>query len=112
MKLCPTCDREFEEDLDACPDDGTPLVTAGRANNPRLPGVKQVSNDAAISVFELDGPRGQRFTLEQPWSVLLLDDQRVIHESTPIQPLAAGGHGHRDTLVITLRANGFLAPAA
>ena len=63
-------------------------------------------------VFDLDGPRGQRFTLEQPWSVLLLDDQRVIHESTPIQPLAAGGHGHRDTLVITLRANGFLAPAA
>ena len=56
-------------------------------------------------VFDADGPNGQRFTLSEPWSVLLLDDPRVIHESTPIQPLAAGGH--RDTLVVTLRAGGF-----
>lgn len=56
-------------------------------------------------VFEADGPNGQRFTLTQPWSVLLLDDARVIHESTPIQPVAAGGH--RDTLVVTCRAGGF-----
>ena len=56
-------------------------------------------------VFEADGPHGQRFTLTEPWSLLLLDDARVIHESTPIQPLASGGH--RDTLVITLRAHGF-----
>jgi hypothetical protein len=58
-------------------------------------------------VFEADGPSGQRFTLSQPWSVLLLDDARVIHESTPIQPLQAGGY--RDTLVVTLRAGGFQA---
>jgi hypothetical protein len=58
-------------------------------------------------VFEAHGPNGQRFTLEQPWSLLLLDDARVIHESTPIQPLQAGGH--RDTLVVTLRAQGFQA---
>ncbi|WOP14391.1 2OG-Fe dioxygenase family protein [Ottowia sp. SB7-C50] len=63
-------------------------------------------------VFELDGPQGQRFTLEQPWSVLLMDDERVIHESTPIQPAEDGGHGHRDTLVVTLRAGGFLDPIA
>ena len=56
-------------------------------------------------VFEATGPAGQRFTLMQPWSLLLLDDERVIHESTPIQPVAA--HGHRDTLVVTLRAGGF-----
>jgi hypothetical protein len=56
-------------------------------------------------VFEAAGPAGQRFTLTEPWSVLLLDDERVIHESTPIQPLA--GAGHRDTLVLTLRAGGF-----
>ena len=61
-------------------------------------------------VFELDGPRGQRFTLDEPWSVLLMDDSRVIHESTPIQPAEAGGAGHRDTLVVTLRAEGFPAP--
>jgi hypothetical protein len=56
-------------------------------------------------VFDAAGPNGQRFTLSQPWSVMLLDDTRVIHESTPIQPLATDGW--RDTLVLTLRAGGF-----
>ncbi len=59
-------------------------------------------------VFAADGPNGQRFTLSEPWSVLLLDDARVIHETTPIQPLQADAPGsHRDTLVITLRAGAF-----
>lgn len=58
-------------------------------------------------VFQAEGPLGQRFTLSEPWSLLLLDDERVIHETTPIQPLASGEKGWRDTLVITLRANGF-----
>ncbi|MBI5278702.1 MAG: 2OG-Fe dioxygenase family protein [Burkholderiales bacterium] len=56
-------------------------------------------------VFQADGPAGQRFTMAEPWSLLLLDDERVIHESTPIQPLQ--GRGHRDTLVLTYRAGGF-----
>ena len=56
-------------------------------------------------VFEADGPSGQRFTLSQSWSLLLLEDARVIHESTPIQPLAQ--HGYRDTLVVTLRSGAF-----
>lgn len=56
-------------------------------------------------VFQSDGPAGQRFTLTEPWSVLLLDDERVVHETTPIQPVE--GVGHRDTLVLTLRAGGF-----
>lgn len=56
-------------------------------------------------VFEADGPNGKRFTMTEPWTLLLLDDARVIHESTPIQPL--GESGHRDTLVLTWRAGGF-----
>lgn len=56
-------------------------------------------------VFEADGPNGQRFTLSEPWSVLLLDDARVIHESTPIQPVGEGGY--RDTLVLTYRRGEF-----
>lgn len=56
-------------------------------------------------VFEADGPRGQRFTLSEPWTLLMLDDERVIHETTPIQPTGEGGH--RDTLVLTFRAGGF-----
>jgi hypothetical protein len=61
-------------------------------------------------VFDATGPRGQRFTLREPWSALLLDDTRVIHETTPIQPLAPAEPGHRDTLVITLRGGGFQGP--
>ena len=56
-------------------------------------------------VFDAHGPQGQRFTLSEPWSLMLMDDTRVIHESTPIQPL--GEHGHRDTLVLTCRSGGF-----
>ncbi len=61
-------------------------------------------------VFEAQGPNGRRFTLAQPWSVLLLDDARVIHESTPIQP--DGESPYRDTLVLTLRAQGFQGDGA
>lgn len=56
-------------------------------------------------VFEASGPAGQRFTLTEPWSLLLLDDARMIHETTPIQPTAPGGH--RDTLVVTCRRGSF-----
>jgi hypothetical protein len=41
--------------------------------------------------------------------VLLLDDARMIHETTPIQPLGEANElrGYRDTLVVTLRSKGF-----
>jgi hypothetical protein len=63
-------------------------------------------------VFDATGPAGLRFTLLQPWSALLLDDARVIHETTPIQPASSDVGGHRDTLVVTLRAGGFQGPVA
>ncbi len=61
-------------------------------------------------VFDADGPAGQRFTMSEPGQMLLLDDARVIHETTPIQPTEANRVGHRDTLVITLRAGAFQGP--
>ena len=61
-------------------------------------------------VFDARGPQGLRFTLAQPWSALLLDDERVIHETTPIQPASTGTIGHRDTLVLTFRRGGFQGP--
>ena len=61
-------------------------------------------------VFDARGPQGVRFTLGEPWSVLLLDDERVIHESTPIQPLEAAQPSWRDTLVLTFRQKGFQGP--
>jgi hypothetical protein len=57
-------------------------------------------------VFEANTPAGLRFTMVDPWSTLLLDDVRMVHESTPIQPLGTAG-GRRDTLVLTFRAGGF-----
>ncbi len=61
-------------------------------------------------VFDARGPQGVRFTLQQPWSALVLDDARVIHESTPIQALDSAVPAWRDTLVLTFRHNGFQDP--
>jgi hypothetical protein len=58
-------------------------------------------------VFDAEGPNGVRFSLSTRWSALLLDDPRVVHETTPILLDAPGGH--RDTLVLTYRAGGFQA---
>ncbi len=71
------------------------------ADTPELGGVA-----AATSVFN-----GVRFTLHEPWSMLLLDDERVIHETTPLQPDGRGATGVRDTLVLTFRRDGFQAPS-
>ena len=53
-----------------------------------------------------------RFDPETGSGAMLLDDERVIHETTPIFP--ADGQdpkgGLRDTLVLTYRAGGFQAP--
>lgn len=62
-------------------------------------------------VFEAEGPQGLRFTLSEAWTLLLLDDARVIHETTPIQP-EGDGPAWRDTLVLTYRAHGFQDPGA
>ncbi|HEX7689656.1 MAG TPA: 2OG-Fe dioxygenase family protein, partial [Burkholderiaceae bacterium] len=62
-------------------------------------------------VFQAQAAAGLRFTLSEPWTTVLLDDARVIHETTPIQPLKAGEPGWRDTLVLTFRAGGFQGPA-
>ncbi|OYT99236.1 MAG: hypothetical protein CFE40_05000 [Burkholderiales bacterium PBB1] len=62
-------------------------------------------------VFDADGPTGIRFTMTEPWTLLMLDDARVIHETTPIQPLEPGRpDGHRDTLVLTFRRGAFQGP--
>jgi len=61
-------------------------------------------------VFQAQASAGLRFTLSQPWTTVLLDDARVIHETTPIQPSKAGEPGWRDTLVLTFRAGGFQGP--
>jgi hypothetical protein len=61
-------------------------------------------------VFDAGGSTGVRFTMREPWSTLLLDDARVIHETTPIR--SRDRRGVRDTLVLTYRERGFQAPQA
>jgi hypothetical protein len=61
-------------------------------------------------VFDAHGPSGVRFVMTEPLTALLLDDTRVIHETTPIQPSGEPSGGYRDTLVLTYRAAGFQAP--
>lgn len=61
-------------------------------------------------VFDAGGSSGERFTMREPWSMLLLDDARVIHETTPIR--SRDRRGVRDTLVLTYREQGFQAPQA
>ena len=56
-------------------------------------------------IFDAKGSAGLRFTLTEPWCLLLMNDERMIHESTPIQPIT--DYGYRDTLVLTFRSNGF-----
>ena len=62
-------------------------------------------------VFDAHGPHGLRFLMQEPLTTLLLDDARVIHETTPILPLESSPlPGFRDTLVLTYRAAGFQQP--
>ena len=68
-------------------------------------------------VFEAQGNRGVRFTMQEPWAMLLMDDARVVHETTPIQSEQSAAMGAapasvRDTLVLTYRARGFQEPEA
>jgi hypothetical protein len=90
---------------------GRPTPEGAHRDGVDLVGVFLVSREGVkggeTRVFEADGPAGQRFTLAEPWSLLLLDDERVVHETTPIQPVAP--RGHRDTLVLTCRSGGFQA---
>lgn len=62
-------------------------------------------------VFEADGPSGVRFVMDIPFSAILLDDAKVIHETTPIQPESENfSDCYRDTLVLTFRADSFQSP--
>ena len=63
-------------------------------------------------VFDAHGPHGMRFLMQEPLTALLMDDERVIHETTPIFPADGQDRqgGVRDTLVLTYRAGGFQSP--
>jgi hypothetical protein len=60
------------------------------------------------AVRALDGSLLAQTTLAAPFTALLMNDRRVMHETTPIVGTAQAAH--RDTLVLTYRAGGFMDP--
>ena len=95
---------------------GRPTPEGAHRDGVDLVGVTLIAREsikgAETRVFAAQGREGLRFTLTEPFSTLWLDDERVVHESTPIQPLQPGGSGHRDTLVLTYRAGSFQGPGS
>ena len=55
------------------------------------------------SIHGLDRTPLGSFTLEAPMDAALVDDHRVFHGVTPVQPLDPAQPAHRDVLVLTFR---------
>ena len=55
------------------------------------------------SVHDLTGKELGEFTLTQPLDAALVDDARVMHGVTPVEPLDPSAPGYRDVLVVTFR---------
>ena len=55
------------------------------------------------SIHGLDRTLLGSFTLEAPMDAALVDDHRVFHGVTPVQPLNPAQPAHRDVLVVTFR---------
>jgi hypothetical protein len=55
------------------------------------------------TVHALDGSVLGDFTLVRPFDAALVDDSRVMHGVTAVQPLDAGKPAYRDVLVVTLK---------
>jgi hypothetical protein len=55
------------------------------------------------SVHDLTGRELGHFTLTRPFDAALVDDARVMHGVTPVEPLDPAEPGHRDVLVVTFR---------
>lgn len=60
------------------------------------------------AVYDVGGRKLAQTTLAEPFTALLLDDRRVVHETTPI--VGTAPRAYRDTLVVTYRREGFLDP--
>jgi hypothetical protein len=55
------------------------------------------------SVHDLSGKTLGQFTLTEPFDAALVDDTRVMHGVTPVQPVDASSPAYRDVLVVTFR---------
>ena len=55
------------------------------------------------TIHDLDGRLLGSFTLTEPLDAALVDDQRVMHGVTPVEPVDPRQLGFRDVLVVTFR---------
>jgi len=62
-------------------------------------------------LYDTDGAPVASFTLVDTASAVMLDDHRLAHGVTPVEPLHAGAPSYRDVLVVTYRDAGRLPPA-
>ncbi len=58
------------------------------------------------SVHDSERRELDSFTLARPLDAALLDDQRVYHGVTPVEPIDPAAPAHRDVLVVTFRRAG------
>jgi hypothetical protein len=57
------------------------------------------------SIHALDGRELGHFTLTDPFDAALVDDTKVAHGVTPVEPIDARQPAYRDVLVVTFRKN-------
>lgn len=55
------------------------------------------------TIHALDGQRLGHFTLTDPFDAALVDDSRVAHGVTPVEPIDEDSGAYRDVLVVTFR---------
>jgi hypothetical protein len=55
------------------------------------------------TIADLDKRPLGSFTLTHPFDAAIVDDSRVYHGVTPIEPIVAGEPAYRDVLVVTFR---------
>jgi hypothetical protein len=55
------------------------------------------------TIHDVDGRTLGSFTLTQPLDAALVDDRRVLHGVTPVEPVDPSEPGFRDVLVVTFR---------
>lgn len=61
-------------------------------------------SSGTTTMHDLAGGQLGSFTLSAPLDAALVDDARVKHGVTPVEPVDAAGPAYRDVLVVTLRA--------
>lgn len=57
------------------------------------------------TIYSPDGRPLGSFTLAEPFDAAILDDHRVAHGVTPVEPLDASAAAYRDVLVVTFRSH-------